>query len=182
MLEINVPKVEFFDERSNSFVKSEGAILMLEHSLVSLSKWESLHGKPFLDGSSRTDEETQSYIACMNVAPVPSLDVYKRLSNEDVKTISEYIDSKQSATWFKEDPSQRPSHEIITSEVIYYWMTAHDIPFETQYWHLNRLLTLIKVCNEKNKPPAKSKMGTREQAASRRMLNAQRKAELGTTG
>lgn len=182
MLTINIPEVELFDEETNLFLKSPGATLLLEHSLVSLSKWESIHGKPFLDGKTKTTEETHSYVSCMNLAPVPSEVVYTKLSDEDVSLISAYIDSKQTATWFKEDPSARPSSEVITNEIIYYWMIAHTIPFETQYWHLNKLLTLIKVCNEKNKPAKSSKMGTRDQADSRRMLNAQRKAELGSTG
>lgn len=182
MLTINIPESELYDESSSTFFKSPGATLLLEHSLVSLSKWEAIHGKPFLDGKAKTTEETRSYVSCMNLAPVPSEAVYKKLSDENVKAISEYIDSKQTATWFKADPYAKPSNEIITNEIIYYWMIAHSIPFETQTWHLNKLLTLIKVCNEKNKPAKRSKMGTRDTATSRRMLNAQRKAELGTSG
>lgn len=182
MLTINIPDGELFDDESQTFFKSEGSTLLLEHSLVSLSKWESEVGKPFLDGVRKTTEETQLYVGCMNLAPVPSPDVYKRLSDADLDAIAAYIDSKQTATWFTPDPNARPSQEIITGEVIYYWMIAHSIPFEAQYWHLNRLLTLIKVCNEKNKPAKRSKMPNREQMTSRRMLNEQRKTQLGTQG
>lgn len=182
MLIINIPASELYDEASEKFISSPSETLMLEHSLVSLSKWEALWSKPFLDGVTKTTEETRSYLSCMNLAPVISETVYTRVSDEDTKRIAEYIDSKQTATWFKKDPFARTSTEIITNEIIYYWMIAHTIPFEAQYWHLNRLLTLIKVCNEKNKPAKTSKMGTREQAQSRRQLNAQRKTDLGTTG
>ena len=118
----------------------------------------------------------------MNLAPVSDETVYTRLQDADVAAIAAYIDTKQTATWFKEDPYAKPSTEIITNEIIYYWMIAHSIPFETQYWHLNKLLTLIRVCNEKNKPAKRSKMGSRDMATSRSMLNSQRKAELGHNG
>lgn len=182
MLTIDVPDADLYDEESKTFFSKSGASLLLEHSLVSLSKWESIWCKPFLDGKTKTTEETRSYVACMNLAPVPSLDVYKRLSDANVTEISEYIDSKQTATWFTPDPTARASPDIITNEVIYYWMIAHTIPMEAQYWHLNRLLTLVKVCNEKNKPAKRSKMGTRDMASSRRSLNEQRKTQLGTQG
>ena len=182
MLFISIPEIELFDESVSHFVKTPSESLLLEHSLASLSKWESIHEKPFLDGVTKTTEQTESYIHCMNLAPVSDMKVYSRISNEDHKQIATYIQSKQTATWFKPAGDVRPSTEIITSEIIYYWMIAHNIPLEAEYWHLERLLTLIKVCNEKNKPATKSKMGTKEQAASRSMLNRQRKAKTGTTG
>lgn len=183
MLEINVPVAHLFDEEANVFFDAPGATLLLEHSLFSLSKWESKWNKPFLDGAERTSEETKSYIAMMNLAPEPHDRIFKQLSKENHDEIAKYIDSKQTATWFREDPNLRPSTDVITAEIIYYWMVAHNIPFECQYWHLNRLLTLIRVCNEKNKPATKSKVGgSRDFAASRRAINARRKAELGTSG
>lgn len=182
MLTINIPEQEFYDEKSQMFFTSPGVLLLLEHSLASLSKWESIWCTPFLDGMSKTTEQTRSYVGCMNIAPVASADVYEKLTDANIVEISSYIESKQTATWFKADPNVRGSSEVITNEIIYYWMIAHTIPMEAQYWHLNRLLTLVKVCNEKNKPAAKSKMGTRDQATSRRMLNEQRKAQLNTSG
>lgn len=183
MLLIDIPEIEFYDEGQNKFLTSKGTTLLLEHSLASLSKWETIYSKPFLDGKTKSTEETHKYIMCMNLAPTPSDDVYKKLSDDNIREISLYISSKQTATWFKEGPGgNRPSTEIVTNEIIYYWMIAHSIPFEAQYWHLSKLLTLIQVCNEKNKPAKRSKMGTREQASSRRSLNAQRKSELGTSG
>lgn len=182
MLFISIPEIELFDESINKFVTTPSDSLLLEHSLASLSKWESIHEKPFLDGVKKTTEETESYIHCMNLSPVSDMQAYSRISNEDHGRIAQYIQSKQTATWFKPAGAVRPSTEIITSEIIYYWMIAHNIPLETQFWHLEKLLTLIKVCNEKNKPATKSKMGTREQAASRSMLNQKRKAQMGTKG
>lgn len=182
MLEIVIPSAELFDEATQSFFNRDGERLLLEHSLVSLSKWESIWEKPFLDGKDKTTEETRSYIQCMSLAPVSSPEVFKWLSDDNVSAISDYINSKQTATWFRTDPNSRPSQEIITSEVIYYWMIAHNIPFEAQHWHLERLLTLLKVCNEKNKPAQKSKMGKRDLVEQRRLLNQQRKAQLNTTG
>lgn len=182
MLTIHIPEEEYFNDDTQQFVMLPSTTLLLEHSLASLSKWESIWEKPFLDGTNKTNEETRSYVACMNLAPAPSDEIYKRLSDANVVQISAYIDSKQTATWFKVDGPQRASTEIVTAEIIYYWMVAHSIPFEAQYWHLNRLTTLIKVCNEKNKPAKKSKMGTRDMAASRRMLNQQRKTQLNTSG
>lgn len=183
MLLITIAEAEVFDEGQNKFLTLQGGSLLLEHSLVSLSKWEAKHGVPFLNGKTKSTLETQSYVSCMNLSPVYGEGIYTRLSNDNLQEISDYIGSKQTATWFKEDPSaNRPSSEIVTSEIIYYWMIAHSIPLDAQYWHLTKLLTLIKVCNEKNKPAQRSKMGTRDQIQSRRMLNAQRKAELKTTG
>ena len=182
MLLVEIPAEELYDEQTATFFTLPSETLLLEHSLASLSKWESIWEKPFLDGATRSTEETHSYIACMNLSPVSSDKVYARLSKENIAKISSYIDMKHSATWFKVAPGGRPAQEIITAEVIYYWMIAHSIPMEAQYWHLNKLTTLIKVCNEKNKPAKKSKMGTRDLAASRRMLNQQRKAQLNTSG
>lgn len=182
MLLINIPEAEHFDESSSTLFTAPGATLMLEHSLASLSKWESIWEKPFLNGETKTTPETRSYISCMNLAPVPSDDVYKRLSDADVNTISDYIGSKQTATWFRPEPNARRSTETITAEIIYYWMIAHSIPLEAQYWHLEKLLTLIKVSNEKNKPATKSTMSRADQASSRRALNKQRQAQLGTKG
>lgn len=183
MLFITIEESEVYDEGQNKFLTLKGGNLLLEHSLVSLSKWEAFYSRPFLDGKTKTTEETHKYVSYMNLAPEAAEDIYTRLTNAQLQEIADYIGSKQTATWFKEDPSSRKSSgEIVTNEIIYYWMIAHSIPLEAQYWHLTKLMTLIKVCNEKNKPAKQSKMGTREQLQSRRMLNEQRKAELKTTG
>lgn len=182
MLTLETLETELFDEATQRFILVPSTTLVLEHSLVSLSKWEVQWGKPFHNGEAKTTEETHSYIQHMNSAPVPSELVFTLISDADITRISEYINEKHTATWFKVDPLAKPNNEVVTAEVIYYWMIAHQIPMDAEYWHLNKLFTLIKVCNEKNKPPKKSKMPTRDFAASRRALNAQRKAEMGTTG
>lgn len=179
MLTISVKQQDFFDEVSGKFVEVPAQTVDLEHSLVSLSKWESIHEKPFLDNVERSDSEIYSYIQCMILSPEVSPEIVYRFSESDREKISEYIDSKQTATWFPNAKKSR-SGEKVTSEVIYYWMVAFNIPFECQYWHLNRLLTLIQVCNIKNQPA--KKMSKSELMRRNRDLNAQRRAQMGSTG
>ena len=179
MLVIQLPEQETYDDEHQEFVTLPAVTVQLEHSLVSLSKWESIHEKPFLSKEEKTDAEVTSYIECMILAPEDSQNLIGRFAPGEISRINAYIDAKMSATWFSEKGDGRAG-EIITAEVIYYWMVAFQIPFETQHWHLNRLLTLVKVCNAKNKPPKKM---TRAEIANRnRALNEQRKAQLKTRG
>ena len=179
MLEIIIPGLELFNEETNEFTYYEDVLLELEHSLVSISKWESKWCKPFLDGKDKTIEEIVDYVRCMTINDKVEPDVYDRLTEENLVVINEYIGRPMTATTFNNE-KKSTGREIITSEIIYYWMVSFNIPFECQYWHLNRLLTLIKVCNVKNNPP--KKMSQKEILARNKALNDARKRELGTRG
>ena len=178
MLKIVVPAMEGWDERKEEFVHYKEQKLELEHSLVSLSKWESKWQKPFLS-SEKTSEEILDYIRCMTLTQNVNPDVYYRLTQDNIRQINEYIESPMTATTFGEDKKPR-GREIVTAEVIYYWMIALQVPFECQKWHLNKLLTLIKVCNIKNQPPKKSSKADIMRRNAR--LNAQRRARSGSRG
>jgi len=180
MLTIVVPGVEHFDERASEFVTKGDTTLTLEHSLVSLSKWESKHEKPFLEKAEKTTEEVLDYIRCMTVTRNVPEEVYLRLSEQNLGDINKYIDSKMTATWFSDAPGAPASREVVTSELVYYWMITFQIPFECERWHLNRLFTLIRVCNLKQAKP--KKMSRAEVASRQRELNERRRKQYGTTG
>lgn len=180
MLTLIVPLAESYDESTGKFAVAEGFTLELEHSLFSLSKWESKYEKPFLNNGDKDGDEIFDYIKLMALTPDVPDKLYDSLTSEHVRAVNVYINAKMTATTFREIGPQRVSHEVITAEIIYYWMVALQIPFECQYWHLNRLITLVRVCNEKNKTPKKMSHG--EAARHQRELNAQRRANLGTRG
>jgi hypothetical protein len=180
MLTIIVPGVEMFDDKSQEFVTRDDVTLELEHSLASLSKWESKYERPFLGEIEKTNEEIFDYIKLMTVTPDVPEEVYSKLSENNLTEINDYIESKMTATWFSEAPGAPKSRDVITAELIYYWMIVFNIPFECEHWHLNRLFTLIRVCNIKQSKPKKMSRG--EVAARNRELNAQRRAQLGTKG
>lgn len=180
MLTIIVEGKEFFDEATQTFSSIEDTTLYLEHSLLSLSKWESRYQKPFLTAGSKTKEETFGYFEAMVIDPNQDLDVLKWCSQADIDKIQRYIDSSQSATTFGVMPERRGPGEVITSELIYYWMVLFTIPFECQSWHLNRLFALIRICNIKSSKP--KSMSKHEIAMRNRELNEQRKKELNTKG
>lgn len=181
MLTIVILGTEMFDETTQEFVTEGDITLELEHSLVSLSKWESKYEKPFLGKDSKTTEEVLDYIKLMTLTPNIPPEVYLKLSEKNVIEINNYIEAKMSATWFHDTPGgSSSSREVITSELVYYWMITFQIPFECQYWHLNRLFTLIRVCNVKQEKP--KKMSKAEIASRNRELNAQRRSQMKTRG
>lgn len=180
MLKIIIPSTEMWDEVNEKFVYSKEQVLQLEHSLVSLSKWESKWCKPFLSKENKTFEETIDYIRCMTINQNIPDEVYNCLTGENIREINEYISAPMTATRFSNDVMGKGSREQITSELIYYWMISLNIPFECQKWHINRLLTLIRVCNIKNQPS--KKMSRREIMSRNTALNAARRKKLRTNG
>jgi hypothetical protein len=180
MLTIIVELQEAFNEHSQEFVSSKVYPLDLEHSLVSLAKWESKWEKPFLSETPKTAEETLWYITAMTLTPDVPDEIYHMLSNDNLHAVNDYINAKMTATWFAKKPNKSSSREVITAELVYFWLITLDIPFECQHWHLNRLLTLVQVCNEKNKKP--NAVGPKEAAARRGSLNAERKAKSNSQG
>lgn len=180
MLTITIPGTELYDEVTEEFTTTGDVTLELEHSLVSLSKWEAIFEKPFLGSETKTSEEVISYIKAMVTSKNPPEEIFHRLSQKNFDDVNRYIDAKMSATWFNEPKTTSRSREIITAELIYYWMIAFNIPIEFEHWHLNRLFTLIKICNLKQQKP--KKMSRSEILAQNRQLNEQRRAQLGTRG
>lgn len=182
MLEITLPALESWDEKKEEFVTFKKPLtLQFEHSLVSLSKWESKYCKPFL-GSDKTDAEILDYIKFMTVTQNVKDDVYERLLRTAgaIETIQKYIDSPMTATTFSDNGPSKGGGERITAELIYYWMIAYTIPSEYRKWHLNQLLTLIRVCEIKNRP--QKKMKPQDVNARNAALNAERLKKLNGKG
>ena len=179
MLTVQVLMEENYNEATKEF-EFVYFDLDLEHSLVSLSKWESFFKKPFLGKEDKTSEETVWYIKAMVLNQKVPPEVFNRLSNDNLDEINRYITDAMTATTFNDRLNQAPSREIITAELIYYWMVSFNIPFECQEWHLNRLLTLIKVCTYKNATP--KKMSKAELIKRNQQLNAERRAKYRTSG
>lgn len=179
MLKITVPATELFDGVGN-FINTKEQTLQLEHSLVSLSKWEAKWHKPYLSRKVMSIEETIDYIRCMTLTQNVDPNVYKAITPSNLKTVTEYIDAPMTATTISNAKKKGGSHKIVTAEVIYYWMISYGIPFECQKWHLNRLLTLINVCNVEGSPP--QKLSRAEVAAQYKALNAARRKQWNTRG
>lgn len=179
MLKITIPAVELYDEVNNEFITSKERTLQLEHSLVSVKKWEAKWHKPFLVDKDKTREESVDYIRCMTVTQNVDPDVYNFITNEHIRLVNEYIGEPMTATTIKKG-KRSPNREIVTAEIIYYWMISLNIPFECQKWHLSSLLTLINVCNEKNAPT--KKMSKRDIMSQNKALNEARKKALHTKG
>lgn len=180
MLSLPIYGPESYDARRDQFTRTELFRLELEHSLVSLSKWESKFEKPFLGEGEKTQEELLWYIEAMHTGENLPVDWAQKLENSDIAAINEYLNAKMTATWFVDVPGRPAKKEVITAEIVYYWMISLNVPHEFQNWHLNRLLTLIRVINEKNSPP--KKMSREEIIARNRALNEERQRKYKTTG
>lgn len=182
MLQITIPALEQWDEQKQEFTSTKEQSLTLEHSLVSLSKWESKWCKPFLSKDEKTFDETIDYVRCMTLTQNVNSEIYHYLTTKNIQEINDYIDSPMTATTFYSPGNKKngTSREKITSELIYYWMISLNIPFECQKWHLNKLLTLISVCDLKNQPA--KKRSKKEILSSNAELNRQRKEQLKTRG
>lgn len=179
MLRLTVPEKELYDERTGLFVRTKKQVLQLEHSLVSLSKWESRWHKPFLSKNDKSGEEMLDYIRCMTITQNVPDEVYFALDTNELMKINDYLNDSMTATTITKQQGKSRG-EIITSEIIYYWMISLQIPFECEKWNLNRLLTLIEVCNIKNSPG--KKMSKSEIMRRNRTLNAARKQQMHTRG
>jgi hypothetical protein len=188
MLKIIVPASEFWDNSKQQFIYTKETTLLLEHSLISISKWEAKYHKPFIGNRStepRTEEETLEYIKCMTINPNVDDLVYYALSDENIEAINEYIKDPMTATKIKDDKGAGSRSQFITSELIYYWMIAFNIPFECEKWHVERLLTLIRVCNAENAKhngKKKSNGNTRANLDKMAEMNERRKAALHSKG
>ena len=189
MLKIKIPDQpdeQLWDEANEMFVYKQGAKgceLTLEHSLLSVSKWESIWCKPFLANKDKTVEEFLSYVECMTITPVNvNPEVYKRIPKSEFDRVNDYVNNPSTATTFSDPKGGFGRGEVITSEIIYYWMTALNIPFECQKWHLNRLLTLIRVCEIKNDPKSQKKMTANEIRKNNDKLNEMRRKAMHSKG
>ena len=178
---ITIPDIEAFDDESEKFVYVKGRTFVIEHSLVSISKWESKWKKPFITTKEKTIEELQDYVRCMTLTQNVDEEIYKYIPVPIMNEIIEYMNDPMTATWFSDvDKHNGRNGETITSELIYYWMTAANIPIECQKWHLNRLMTLIRIAGEKNQPP--KKMSKNDILKQNKSLNAMRRARAKSRG
>ena len=180
MLQITIPAIELWDEQKQEFIQRKEQVLELEHSLISLRKWESKWCKAFLSKTPKTDEEVIDYIKCMTITKNVDPETYSYLTKKNIKEINQYIEAPMTATYLTEDKNAKGNREVVTAEVIYWWMIALNIPFSCEKWHINSLLTLIKVCNAKNSPA--KKRGMKETINRYAALNEARKKSLNTRG
>lgn len=179
MLTITIPSYELFNDVTQEFISEDERVIQLEHSLLSISEWESRWNKPFLSNMEKTSNEIIDYVRCMTLTEGVPETAYLYIDNEQYKLINDYIAAPMTATTISEPPG-KVSREIMTSELLYYYMIAANIPFECERWHLNRLLTLIRICSIKSQPEKKRPIN--EVMKSNAALNAARKKQFNTKG
>lgn len=185
MITITIPSQELFDERNETYINVKERTLKLEHSLVSVRKWEAKYHKPFLNDKEKSLKELISYIFYMILNEDVDENILRFIPKEEMARIVEYIKDPMTATWFSDNSTigaSKSTRDVITAEIIYYWMVSFNIPVEFENWHLNQLLTLIKVISIKNDNGGRKKLGKREAAAQRMALNAKRRAKYKTKG
>lgn len=180
MLQITIPSNELWDAENQMFIQTKDCTLNLEHSLVSVSKWESKWNKSFFSKKEKTYEEILDYVRCMTLTQNVNPYVYIGITKNNLDAVYKYINAPMTATVFSETKRGGNNRETITSELIYYWMITFNIPFECQKWHLNRLITLIRVCGIKNSPH--KKRSKREIMSQNAALNAARRKKFNTKG
>lgn len=180
MLSLKIEDVQLYDERTEKFLTVKGQTLQLEHSLVSISKWEAKYKKPFLSRTPKTRDETIDYIKFMTITQNVNPLLYSAITGDQIRQVNAYIDDPMTATTIAKQEGKGGVGRIVTSEELYYQMTAYQIPWEAQKWHFNRLLMLLRVCDEKNKPKKKMRKG--DIARRNRSLNAARRAKYGSHG
>ena len=180
MLQITVPAIELWDENKQEFITRKEQTLQLEHSLVSISKWERKWHKAFLGKAEKTNEEVIDYIKCMTITQNVDPETYNYLTSDNITQINKYIEDPMTATTFSDEKKGRGSNQIVTSEVIYSWMISLNVPFKCEKWHLNSLLALIRTHHALSQPP--KKRSKREIMSRNAALNAARKQQLNTRG
>ncbi len=184
-IKIEVKGSEMFDENTGRFIEVKPAVLTLEHSLIAISKWEARFHIPFLREGDKTPEQIEYYIQCMTINQNIDPNTYKGITSDQQKQILAYIKDPMTATWINDGGKpakgrKKGSDQEVTSELIYYWMVSYRIPSEYEKWHLNRLLTLIQICNQYNQP--QKKLSKNEIIKNNDALNEARRAAMNTRG
>ncbi len=180
MLSITVKGTEFFDEKSGEFHTTKDQVLNLEHSLISLSKWEGKYHKPFIGKGPENEEEMLDYVRCMTITQNVEPYVYRNLSSDNIMDIKKYMEDPMTATWFSDKRNPKTRQKTVTAELIYYWMFRLNIPIQFEKWHLNRLLTLIRLCNLEDAP--KKKMKPKDIYKQNAELNRMRREQTHSNG
>lgn len=183
MLKVNVPVREWLDEKTNEFIRSPQTTLTLEHSLISVSKWEAKHRKPFSTSfeAGMSVEDFRDYVRCMTIGKTVDQMTYYALSPKNFEQIQQYISDPCTATTIRNTrKNKKRNNKVVTAELVYCWMFSNNIPMECEKWHFNRLMTLIQVCFLENREP--EKMSKRDVMKQNSALNAMRRSKCHSKG
>lgn len=174
MFTIKIPPLEIFDDELEEFRQFGADEITFEHSLYTIARYEEATHKPYYD--TRSDEDNLfSYMPYMAIKPPKDPSAFFRIPQDELAKLKSWMEDSHTATWFSKDDDNSPEREIVTAELIYYWMTEYRIPFECERWHINRLMTLIQVCARKKSPPKQKSQA--EIIREHRALNQKRRAE-----